>query len=133
MRSLLHLCILLKCWYLDRHLQSYLYFQSRYVFAGTRNPGSQGEIFLAQFIMLRPFVLIYEDVFFFLRFNFVFLLLLFILLIGVIPVSILFVNYSFITFQVGCISCHPFGLSVTQAPHTCTWSPSFGRITPLAP
>src|SRR4029078_5108241 len=71
--------------------------------------------------------------FFFLRFNFVFLLLLFILLIGVIPVSILFVNYSFITFQVGCISCHSFGLSVTQAPHTCTWSPSFGRITPLAP
>ena len=41
--------------------------------------------------------------------------------------------YSLITFQVGCISCHPFGLSVTHAPQTCTWSPSFGRITPFVP
>jgi hypothetical protein len=26
-------------------------------------------------------------------------------------------DYSLVTFQVGCISCHPFGLSVTHAPH----------------
>src|SRR4030095_7052628 len=25
--------------------------------------------------------------------------------------------YCLTTFQVGCISCHPFGLSVTHAPH----------------
>src|SRR6478672_603617 len=38
--------------------------------------------------------------------------------------------YCLATFQAGCISCHPFGLSVTHAPHMWTWSPDFGRYTP---